>query len=174
MYFRPSWAILVRQRAILEKGQAHFRENFRGCLFPHARGDPRFTPRKIFLRVLHPLLRLQSLHLLQPLCVLKTLPRPTASATLSLVMPTSAKFCGAAISRPRCPWLCPPLQKFAGAGGCLMRRSLFRWWQHFHHRRVQLARVGFARIFFSTRRPWPEAKKISKKGLTMYEQRAII
>jgi len=64
-----------------------------GCLFPHARGDPSLTPGKIFPRVLHPFFRLQSLHLLQPLCVLKTLPRPTASATLSLVMPTSAKFC---------------------------------------------------------------------------------
>ena len=90
-----------------------------GCLFPHARGDPSLTPGKIFPRVLHPFFRLQSLHLLQPLCVLKTLPRPTASATLSLVMPTSAKFCGAAISRPPCPWLCPlqPVENFPRAGG---------------------------------------------------------
>jgi hypothetical protein len=66
-----------------------------------------------------PLLRLQPLHLLQPLCVLKTLPRPTASATLSLVMPTSAKFCGAAISRPHCPCFCPlqPVENFPRAGG---------------------------------------------------------
>ena len=47
----------------------------------------RFTLRKIFRRVLHPFFRLQSLHLLQPLCVLKTLPRPTASATLSRASP---------------------------------------------------------------------------------------
>ena len=58
-----------------------------GCLFPHARGDPSLTPGKIFPRVLHPFFRLQSLHLLQPLCVLKTLPRPTASATLSRASP---------------------------------------------------------------------------------------
>ena len=84
-------------------------------------GDPRFTLRKIFRRVLHPFFRLQPLHLLQPLCVLKTLPRPTASATLSRASPLlrSAKFCGAAISRPPCPCFCPlhPVQNFARAGG---------------------------------------------------------
>ena len=129
----PSWCV---RGLFWKKGQAHFQENFPGCLFPHARGDPRFALRKIFRRVS------------VPACVGVIPASPSGKFSRGFFIRSSAFSLSTCSSRfaysrrfpgrrlqPHCPWLCPPPQNFAelpSLGHLVPGYARFSLWKIFH------------------------------------------